>query len=69
MSAAELCLTLVQRAVEAAHQAQIEMAGSVRHDFDRMAINDALEYLQRALAELTCFERSAGRTSAPGRRA
>jgi hypothetical protein len=65
MTAAEYCLTLVREAVAAAHRAQAEMVGSVRHDFDRMAINDALAHLERALAELSCFE-EAGR--AGGRR-
>jgi hypothetical protein len=69
MSAAAHCLTLVREAVAAARQAQVEMAGSVRRDFDRMAINDALGHLENALAELACFEPSRGRKSVPGRRA
>jgi hypothetical protein len=56
MAAAEHCLSLVREAVAAARQAQAELAGSVRHDFDRMALNEALGHLERALAELSCFE-------------
>jgi hypothetical protein len=69
MSAAVCCLTRVREAVAAAHQAQVEMAGSVRHDFELMAINDALEYLQRAVAELSCFEPATTPTPVLGRRA
>jgi hypothetical protein len=68
MSAAERCLTLVREAVAAAHQAQVEMAGLVRHDFDLIAINDALRHLENALAELTCFEPSMDRAPVLGRR-
>jgi hypothetical protein len=57
MTTAKYCLRLVQQAVAAARKAQVEMAGSVLHDFDRMAINDALGFLESTLAELSCFAR------------
>jgi hypothetical protein len=55
MAAANDCLSLIRKAVAAAHQAQAELSGFVRHDFDRMAINLALVHLEHALAELSCF--------------
>jgi hypothetical protein len=63
MTSAQLCLTLVRDAVAAARQAQAEIASSSHNDFDCMAINDALALLERALAELKCFESSAPRRS------
>jgi hypothetical protein len=65
MTSAQLCLSTVRDAIAVAHQAQAEIASSVRNDFDRMAINDALAHLERALAELKCFESSAPRRSRP----
>jgi hypothetical protein len=57
MTPAKYCLSLVQQAVAAARKAQVEMAGSVLRDFDRMAINDALGVLESTLADLSCFAR------------
>jgi hypothetical protein len=43
------------------------MAGPVRHDLDLLTIKGTREHLESAVAELTCFEPSAGRQSVPGR--
>jgi hypothetical protein len=52
------CLILVQQALEQALLAQQQRVSPEFNDFDRMAINAAREHLERALAELRCFEPS-----------
>jgi hypothetical protein len=55
MLAAVRSFELVQKAILAIHQAQAEMTDSSYNDFDRLAINNALEHLENALQELACF--------------
>ena len=56
VDAATQCLSLVQQAVASALLAQHELMGLDHSDFDRMAILAATEHLERALAELQCFD-------------
>jgi hypothetical protein len=55
MTAASHCLSLAQKALAAARQAELDMTGHRANDFDRMAIHCAIEYLERTVEELSCF--------------
>lgn len=55
MSAAVRCLKSVQEAIAAARESQEKMNRAGSNHFDRMAINSAVEHLERALNELACF--------------
>jgi hypothetical protein len=55
MEAAVRCLNLVEKALKSARLAQGEIAQRGQSHFDLMAINTALEHLERAHEELSCF--------------
>ena len=53
--AAAECHGLVVGALSATKRIQLGLMGSAWSDFDRIAINNAVQHLEWAIAELACF--------------
>jgi hypothetical protein len=66
MVASQLCYLCAKEAVDHAREALQEIPSLGGSDFDRQALNVALELLEKAVAELTCFASKMPPRARPG---